>query len=70
MKKLDEYLKIAEPARFLGVSQNTLRKWADEGRIPVRVNPANAYRLFHREELEKFLSKVDTPSTARKNRKG
>ena len=70
MKKLDEYLKIAEAARFLGVSVNTLRKWADEGRIPVRVNPANGYRLFHREEIENFLSKVDKPSTARKNRKG
>ena len=69
MKKLDEYLKIAEAARFLGVSQNTLRKWADEDRIPVRVNPANGYRLFHREELEIFLGKVDKPSTTRKNRK-
>ena len=70
MKKLDQYLKIAEAATFLGVSQNTLRKWADEGRIPVRVNPANGYRLFHREELEEFLSQVDDPSTTRKNRKG
>lgn len=70
MKKLDEYLKIAEAARFLGVSQNTLRKWADEGRIPVRVNPANGYRLFHREELERFLSQVDEPSVTREKQKG
>ena len=55
MKKLDEYLKIAEAAEFLGIAQNTLRKWADEGRIAVRVNPANGYRLFRREDLEKFL---------------
>ena len=38
VKKLDEYLKIAEAAQFVGVSVNTLRKWADEGRIPMRVN--------------------------------
>ena len=29
MKKLNPYLKIAEAATFLGVSQNTLRKGAD-----------------------------------------
>jgi len=69
MQKLNEYAKVAEAAQMLGVSQNTLRKWADEGRIPVRVNPANGYRLFHREEMENFLSKVDKPSTTRKNRK-
>jgi len=44
--KLREYLKIAEAAEFLGISQNTLRKWAGEGRIAVRVNPANGYRMF------------------------
>lgn len=46
MKKLDEYLKVAEASVFLGISQNTLRKWTDEGRIPVHViaealNPFN-----------------------------
>lgn len=69
MKKLDEYLKIAEAAEFLGVSQNTLRKWADEDRIPVRVNPVNGYRLFRREDLEKFLKTIDDPN-GRKKRRG
>lgn len=59
MKKLDQYVKIAEAAKFLGVSQNTLRAWATEGKIPVRVNPANNYRLFRREDLEQFLRKVE-----------
>ncbi len=70
MRKLDEYLKIAEAARFLGVSQNTLRKWADEGRIPVRVNPANGYRLFRREDLEKFLNSIDKPGSKKRKQKG
>ena len=69
MKNLDEYLKIAEAARFLGVSQNTLRKWADEGRIPARINPANGYRLFHREELERFLSKIEKHLATREKKK-
>ena len=62
MLKLDEYVKIAEAAKFLGVSQNTLRKWADEGRIDARVNPANGYRLFRLRDLETFLRKMARPT--------
>jgi len=58
VKKLDEYLKIADAAKFFGVSVNTLRKWADEGRIPVHINPANGYRLFHQADLEAYLKAV------------
>jgi len=53
--KLREYLKVAEAAEFLGISQNTLRKWADEGRIAVHVNQANGYRMFRREDLQQHL---------------
>ena len=70
MKKLDEYLKIAEAATFLGVSQNTLRKWADADQISVRVNPANGYRLFRREDLKKFLSSIDASGSKQRKQKG
>jgi predicted site-specific integrase-resolvase len=39
MKKLSEYVKTAEAAEILGVSQTTLRKWAEAGKIHVRFNP-------------------------------
>ena len=68
MQRLNEYVKIAEGARILGVSQNTLRVWADTGRIPVRVNPANGYRLFQPGDLEAFLKKAARP-VKRKRRK-
>lgn len=55
MEKLNEYVMTAEAAQFLGVSQNTLRTWAEEGKIPMRRNPANGYRLFKRSDLKKFL---------------
>jgi excisionase family DNA binding protein len=55
MTKLNEYVKVAEAARILGVSQNTLRGWAEAGKIPMRRNPANGYRLFLRRDLERFL---------------
>jgi excisionase family DNA binding protein len=58
MQKLSEYVKVAEAAEILGVSQNTLRTWAAAGKIAVHRNPANGYRLFRRSDLEKFLRQV------------
>jgi len=62
MQKLSEYVKTAAAAEILGVSQNTLRAWAEDGRIPVRRNPANGYRLFRRTDLEQFLREAAKPS--------
>lgn len=55
MEKLSEYVLTKEAAAFLGVSQNTLRTWAEDGKIAVRRNPANGYRLFLSSDLEEFL---------------
>ena len=57
-ERLNDYLKIADAAEFLGVSQNTLRTWGRLGKVKVRVNPANGYRLFRQSDLESFLRKV------------
>jgi len=61
MNQLTDYLKTAEAARVLGVSQNTLRLWASAGKVPVRRNPANGYRLFKRSDLDAFLGRVAQP---------
>ena len=58
---LTEYMKTAEAANYLGVSQNTLRKWAGRGDIPMHRNPANGYRLFKRNDLDAFLKKAAKP---------
>ena len=58
MTKLSEYVKVAEAAEILGVSQGTVRTWAEAGKIPMHKNPANGYRLFRRDDLEKFLKSV------------
>ncbi len=60
--KVSEYVKVAEAARILGVSQGTVRVWAETGKIPMHKNPANGYRLFKRMELEDFLAAIDKPS--------
>lgn len=56
--KLSEYVKVAEAAEILGVSQGTLRSWAEAGKIPMHKNPANGYRLFLRSDLDQFLAEV------------
>ncbi len=61
MTKLSEYVKTAEAAEILGVSQNTLRTWAEAGKIPMRRNPVNGYRLFRHSDLEKFLNDIAKP---------
>lgn len=62
MTKLNEYVKTAEAARVLGVSQNTLRHWAESGKVPVRRNPVNGFRLFKRADLERFLAVIERPA--------
>jgi excisionase family DNA binding protein len=61
MAKLTDYILTAEAAELLGVSQNTLRAWTKAGKIPMYRNPANAYRLFQRADLEEFLHKTAQP---------
>lgn len=66
MTKLSEYVKTAEAAEILGVSQNTLRNWAEAGKIPMHRNPANGYRLFKRSDLEQLLKQVAIPQNVSK----
>ena len=63
MTKLTEFLHTAA-AEYIGVAQNTIRKWAERGEIPMHRNPANGYRLFKRSDLNKFLQKVSRPVNA------
>jgi len=61
MTKLTDHMKTAEAAEILGVAQNTLRKWAAAGAIPMHRNPANGYRLFKRSDLQKLLKEAVKP---------
>lgn len=68
MTKLNDYVKTAEAAEILGVSQNTLRAWSEAGKIPVRRNPANGYRLFARKDLDAFLATVEKSMNPKKHK--
>ena len=66
MTRVNEYLTIAGAARVVGVAQNTLRQWAESGKVPVRRNPANGYRLFRKKDLEAFLRSIESGATKKR----
>ena len=61
MTKLSDYVHTAAAAEYLGVAQNTLRKWATRGDLPMHRNPVNGYRLFKRTDSDKLLKKAAKP---------
>lgn len=67
--KLSEYVMVAEAAEILGVSQGTVRAWAEGGKLPMHKNPANGYRLFRRDDLHEFLKRAATPVKVKSDRK-
>jgi excisionase family DNA binding protein len=59
--KLSGYVKVAEAAEILGVSQGAIRSWAEAGKIPMHKYSANGYRFFRRDDLVAFLQLVGQP---------
>jgi excisionase family DNA binding protein len=59
VSKLNDYLKVTEAAKYLGISSNTLRNWEASGKITVYRNPINGYRLFKPEDLDALLAQVN-----------
>ena len=49
MQHTHKFLKSANASKFFGVSQNTIRKWADQGLIDViRSDTSNGIGYGHR----------------------
>ena len=47
-------LALGPASRLVGVDPDTLRRWADDGRVEVSVTPGG-HRRFHRRSLERLL---------------
>jgi len=65
MPKLDEYVKINEAAKYLGVCRNTLRNWGRTGKIPEHRHPVNRYRLYKISDLDALLKQTERSATKR-----
>jgi excisionase family DNA binding protein len=54
-RELNKMLDVSEAAELIGVSKTTMRRYANEGRVPVfRVGPGR-HRRFRKGELLQFL---------------
>lgn len=51
-----EYLRIGEVAALLGVNPQTVRRYAEQGKLAVIVLPSG-HRRFAREDVERLLEK-------------
>jgi len=53
--QLDEFMRIAEAAAFLGTSPDSLRRWDRKGKLRAIRHPVNRYRLYRRDDLQRLL---------------
>jgi excisionase family DNA binding protein len=54
-RPLPERLPLGAASRLLGVDPDTLRRWADEGRVPAFTTPGG-HRRFERAALERLIA--------------
>ncbi len=58
MDKFDQYLTVREAADYLGVSSSTLRNWDNSGKLKPQRNPYNAYRMYHKSDIDNILKNL------------
>jgi DNA repair protein RadD len=61
MEASQRFLNVSEAAAFLGVSAASLRKWSDQGIVPVYRTPGGQ-RRYSPADLEEFLASMRQPS--------
>ena len=51
-------MTIAQAAEYVGVTPLTLRNWDKSGKLKAVRNPLNGYRMYDKDELDKFLAQL------------
>lgn len=60
-KETATYLSLSAASKLLGVHASTLRRWADEGAVPVYITPGG-HRRFARADILALASRRPLPS--------
>lgn len=63
MEAIRRFLNVSEAADFLGVSAASLRKWSDQGLVPVYRTPGGQ-RRYAPADLEQFLASMRQPASS------
>jgi len=61
LKGNGKIISTEEAARLLGVSQQSVRKWCQSGKIRARTTPGGFYKI-ERSELERFRQEFNMPN--------
>jgi excisionase family DNA binding protein len=59
MREAKTWLKVGEAARLLGVSDPTLRKWTDAGKVPA-FRTLGGHRRYLQADLLIFQQRLET----------
>jgi excisionase family DNA binding protein len=63
MEATPKLLNVSEAAAYLGVSAASLRKWSDQGIVPVYRTPGGQ-RRYALTDLEDFIASMRQPGTS------
>jgi excisionase family DNA binding protein len=55
-------LTIKQVSELLNIHPNTLRRWCEEGRIPVLRVTTRGDRRFRREDVQRYLDDLNDPN--------
>jgi excisionase family DNA binding protein len=53
-----------DAARYLKLSVNELRRFANEGRIPARQHPGRSRRIYLKQDLDEYLTSLPKEGVA------
>jgi MerR family transcriptional regulator, copper efflux regulator len=56
---MSELLQIKEAAKFLKVTEQTLRNWDKQGKLKPHRHPMNNYRLYKKSDLIKLIKRIE-----------
>jgi MerR family transcriptional regulator, copper efflux regulator len=60
--ELPKLISIKKAAEIIGVTPLTLRNWDRDGKLKALRHPINNYRVYKRQDIEKFIANISESS--------